>query len=61
MMWKAMALVCMIEDGETKCPTVFFEKEFETEKKCEVWLIRKRFYGMPRNKKIVLDDCYKKK
>ena len=38
-----------------------FEKEFKNKKECEVWLIRKRFYGMPLNKKIVLDDCYKKK
>ena len=42
-------------------PTVHFEKEFDNQKECEVWLIRKRFYGMPLNKKIVLDDCYKKK
>ena len=61
MIWKAMALVCMIENGETKCPTVHFEKEFKNKKECEVWLIRKRFYGMPLNKKIVHDDCYKKK
>jgi|TARA_R100000455_G_scaffold3870_1_gene1327 hypothetical protein len=57
-MWKAMALVCMIENGETKCPTELFDTEFESKNECEIWLKRKRFYGMPRNKKIVLDDCY---
>ena len=57
-MWKAMALMCVLEGGEKPCPTVFFDETFETKQKCEVWLVRLRFYGLPNNKKIVLDDCY---
>jgi hypothetical protein len=61
MIWKAMALMCILEGGEKSCPTVYFEETFDSKQECEVWLVRTRFYTLPSNKKIVLDDCYLKR
>ena len=58
MIWKAMALVCVLLNGDVTCPTVMFEDTFRSKQECEGWLVRKRLYGLPKNKKIVMDDCY---
>lgn len=58
MIWKAMALMCILENGETTCPTVFFDESFTSKRQCEAWLVEKRIFKLSRNKKIVLDDCY---
>ena len=58
MMVKAMALVCTVfAGGESKCVTEFYPTTFDTVEECNVQLSRWRLYELPRNKKIVLDDC----
>jgi hypothetical protein len=58
MIVKAMALVCTVfAGGESKCTTEFYPKTFQSVLACNTQLIRWRLYELPRNKKIVLDDC----
>tara|TARA_R100000426_G_scaffold35860_3_gene28769 strand:+ start:4052 stop:4324 length:273 start_codon:yes stop_codon:yes gene_type:complete len=58
MIVKAMALVCTVfVSGDSKCVTEFYPKTFETMQECNVQLFQWRMYELPRNKKIVLDDC----
>ena len=58
MIVKAMALVCTVfAGGESKCTTEFYPKTFQSVQACNTQLIRWRLYELPRNKKIVLDDC----
>jgi hypothetical protein len=58
MIVKAMALVCTVfAGGESKCTTEFYPKTFQSVQACNAQLIRWRLHELPRNKKIVLDDC----
>jgi hypothetical protein len=58
MIVKAMALVCTVfAGGESKCVTEFYPSTFKTVQACSVQLMQWRLYELPRNKKIVLDDC----
>ena len=58
MIVKAMALVCTVfAGGDSKCVTEFYPKQYESGRACQVQLIQWRLYELPRNKKIVLDDC----
>ena len=58
MIVKAMALVCTVfAGGESKCATEFYPSTFETVQACNVELMQWRLHELPRNKKIVLDDC----
>ena len=58
MIVKAMALVCTVfVGGESKCNTEFYPTTFQSVQECNVQLMRWRLYELPRNKKIVLDDC----
>ena len=58
MIVKAMALVCTVfAGGESKCVTEFYPSSVETVQACNVQLMQWRLYELPRNKKIVLDDC----
>lgn len=58
MIVKAMALVCTVfAGGDSKCVTEFYPDTFSSTAACEVQLFRWRMYELPRNKKIVLDDC----
>tara|TARA_Y100000114_G_C11760130_1_gene329056 strand:+ start:2046 stop:2255 length:210 start_codon:yes stop_codon:yes gene_type:complete len=55
---KAMALVCTVfAGGEATCVTEFYPSTFTTMRACNEKLIQWRYYELPRNKKIVLDDC----
>lgn len=58
MIVRAMALVCTVyAGGDSKCVTEFYPDTFSSMAACEVQLFRWRMYELPRNKKIVLDDC----
>lgn len=58
MIVKAMALVCTVfAGGKSKCVTEFYPRTFDNVQSCNVQLLRWRMYELPRNKKIVLDDC----
>ena len=58
MIVKAMALVCTVfVGGESKCVTEFYPKTFQSVQACNHKLIQSRHFELPRNKKIVLDDC----
>ena len=58
MIVKAMALVCTVfAGGDSKCETEFYPRTFDNLQACNAQLIQWRFYELPRNKKIVLDDC----
>ncbi len=58
MIVKAMALVCTVfAGGESKCATEFYPSTFETVQACNAQLMQWRLHELPRNKKIVLDDC----
>tara|TARA_R100000951_G_scaffold54071_1_gene45530 strand:+ start:3174 stop:3377 length:204 start_codon:yes stop_codon:yes gene_type:complete len=58
MIVKAMALVCTVfAGGESKCATEFYPSAFETVQACNIKLMQWRLHELPRNKKIVLDDC----
>lgn len=58
MIVKAMALVCTVyAGGDSKCVTEFYPKTFQSVQECNVKLIQWRLYELPRNQKIVLDDC----
>ncbi len=58
MVVKAMALVCTVfAGGESKCETEFYHRTFDNVQACTAQLTQWRFYELPRNKKIVLDDC----
>ena len=58
MIVKAMALVCTVfAGGESECKTEFYPRTFDSLPACTAQLIQWRFYELPRNKKIVLDDC----
>jgi hypothetical protein len=58
MIVKAMALVCTVfAGGDSKCVTEFYPRTFDNLKTCQAQLIQWRLYELPRNKKIVLDDC----
>jgi hypothetical protein len=58
MIVKAMALVCTVfAGGDSKCVTEFYPHTFDNLQTCQAQLIRWRFYELPRNKKIVLDNC----
>ena len=60
-MFKAMALICSvwIADGKAKqeCFTHMFKWKFETREQCQLRLIQYRMYEIPKNYKIILDDC----
>ncbi len=58
MVIKAMALVCTVfAGGESKCVTEFYPETFSNLQSCQQQLTSWRLYELPRNKKIVLDDC----
>lgn len=58
MIVKAMALVCTVyAGGDSKCVTEFYPTTFQSVQECNAQLFQWRFYELPRNKKIVLDDC----
>ena len=58
MIVKAMALVCTVfAGGESKCVTEFYPSTFDSVQACNVQLMQWRLHELPRNKKIVLDDC----
>ena len=64
-MFKAVALICTVwlVDGKSKqeCLTHMFQWEFESRQQCELRLINYRIYDLPKNQKIVLDDCIRVK
>jgi len=58
MIVKAIALVCTVmSGGESECKTIIPTEEFSTIASCQQHLTQWRLYGLPRNKKIALDDC----
>ena len=58
MIVKAMALVCTVfAGGDSKCVTEFYPETFQSVRECNVKLMQWRLYELPRNQKIVLDDC----
>ena len=60
-MFKAMALICGVwmVNGEPRqqCFTHMFKWKFKTKQQCESKLIQYRMYEIPKNYKIILDDC----
>ena len=60
-MFKAMALICGVwmVNGEPRqqCFTHMFKWQFKTKQQCESKLIQYRMYEIPKNYKIILDDC----
>ena len=64
-MFKAMALLCGVwmVDGQPRqqCFTHMFKWEFESLQQCELKLVRYRIYELPKNQKIILDDCIRVK
>jgi hypothetical protein len=58
MIVKAIALVCTVmSGGDTECKTQIPAEEFSSLTSCQQHLTQWRLYGLPRNQKIVLDDC----
>jgi hypothetical protein len=58
MIVKAIALVCTVmSGGESECKTIIPTEEFSSIASCQQHLTQWRLYGLPRNKKITLDDC----
>ena len=58
MIVKAMALVCTVfVGGESKCVTEFYPRTFDDVQSCNSQIMQWRLHELPRNKKIVLDDC----
>lgn len=58
MIVKAIALLCTIASGgESECKTIIPTEEFSSLANCQQHLTQWRMYGLPRNQKIVLDDC----
>ena len=64
-MFKAMILLCSvwIVDGKPKqeCLTHMFKWEFSSRQQCELRLVQHRIYELPKNQKIILDDCIRVK
>ena len=60
-MIKAMELICSVwianEQTKQECFTHMFKWNFKTIKECEMKLINYRFNEMPKNFKIILDNC----
>lgn len=64
-MFKAMALICSVwiinGEPQQQCFTHMFKWEFESLQQCELKLVRYRMYELPKNQKIILDDCIRVK
>ncbi len=64
-MFKAMALICSVwivnGKAEQQCFTHMFKWEFESLQQCELKLVRYRIYELPKNQKIILDNCIRVK
>ena len=64
-MFKAMVLMCGVwivkGQPQQQCFTHMFEWEFKTSQQCELRLAQYRIYELPKNQKIILDDCIRVK
>ncbi len=64
-MIKAMALICSvwITHGQAKqeCFTHMFKWEFDNLQQCESRLFQYRRYELPKNHKIILNNCIRVK
>ena len=46
---------------QQQCFTHMFEWEFKTSQQCELRLAKYRIYELPKDHKIILDDCIRVK
>ncbi len=64
-MFKAMVLMCSVwivnGQPQQQCFTHMFEWEFKTSQQCELRLAQYRIYELPKDHKIILDDCIRVK